>query len=540
MIDAAGLANMMAGRRLASATDAYLGGLSRAPVLASRSRAARLLRELKGAPGPKVVVGDTAWGEPVEVPLSEFTETCGLCTGGMGSGKSFFATLILEALIERLSETRKMGAGVLDAKGELFDRALFLLGRRMAQLDDRAREALRRRIVIIDFSAREVLSEYNILSRPDFAEADFFIQSRLETLRELLPAGEKVSLRGGTVLRHAVELLSEFSLPLPYIGSILADDALRLRLLSRSRNPELRQYFEVRLREEGKQTIAALRARMETIFAADGVRLALSGASAPDFRALQNEGAIVLVNFAGPTITRGVRLLLQGLVLGDIKQAVFARPNDPAVSFLWVADEAQNYFLTRQQQDYMADLLTMSRSFGSFFHFICQNIGASVPDARVLELLHTNIRWSLTMRGSPRDAQFLRAALPVTGRMPRPESSPFRERAYYSPEEERAILFDGIANLRDREAYLWFKARAGEALRITTRMPEIPRGEAFREAVAKLREDPSLGRRTARAEFERRARERAADWTSPAPAAAPAASRSFENAYAAEREAWRA
>jgi hypothetical protein len=115
------------------------------------------------------------------------------------------------------------------------------------------------------------------------------------------------------------------------------------------------------------------------------VRLALSGTSAPDFRTLQNEGKIVLVNCSGPTITRGVRLLLQGLVLSDIRQSIFARPNNPPVTYLWFADEAQNFFLTRQQQENMADILTMARSFGSFFYFLRQNLSTAVPDARILE-----------------------------------------------------------------------------------------------------------------------------------------------------------
>src|SRR5947209_20469712 len=87
--------------------------------------------------------------------------------------------------------------------------------------------------------------------------------------------------------------------------------------------------------------------------------------------------------------------------------------------------EAQNFFLTRQQQEDMADVLTMARSFGSFFYFLCQNLSTVIPDARILEQLHTNIRWSLTLRGSPRDAQFLRPALPITGRVERPEIRPF-------------------------------------------------------------------------------------------------------------------
>src|SRR2546428_2261557 len=186
---------------------------------------------------------------------------------------------------------------------------------------------------------------------------------------------------------------------------------------------------------------------MEALFASEGRRLAWAGSAAPDFLRYQNEGKIVLINCAGPTITRGVRLLLQGLVLSDIRQSIFARPNNPPMTYLWCADEAQNFFLTRQQQENMADILTMARSFGSFFYFLCQNLSTAIPDARVLEQLHTNIRWSLTLRGSSRDAQFLRPALPVTGRLARPEPHSFRERTPYSSEYERSLLLDGVANL---------------------------------------------------------------------------------------------
>jgi hypothetical protein len=33
----------------------------------------------------------------------------------------------------------------------------------------------------------------------------------------------------------------------------------------------------------------------------------------------------------------------------------------------------------------MADILTMARSFGSFFYFLRQNLSTAVPDARILE-----------------------------------------------------------------------------------------------------------------------------------------------------------
>lgn len=515
MSSLAWLADKLSHRRIERETAGRLDSLARAPIRASERTVRALLATLRSEPGPKVCLGETTWGQPVIVPLQEFVKACGIATGGMGSGKTMAACLILEAMIARLPQLRSMAFGVLDAKGELFDRALYLLAARLETLEARAREELLKRIVVIDFSSQEAVSPYNILARWPSAGPDFFVTSRLETLRELLPAGEKLSLRGAEVLKNVLALLSEFGLPLTYLNRVLESEPLRLKLLAQSKNPEVRLYFGRHYAQEGKQTIAALRARMDSLLASEGVRLALAGSTAPDFRRLQNEGKIVLINCAGSSITRGVRLLLQGLLLSDLRQAIFARPNNPPVTYLWLADEAQNFFLTKQQQENMADILTMARSFGSFFCFLCQNLSTAVPDIRILETLHTNIRWSLTLRGTPRDAQFLRAALPVTGRRPRPDPYPFRDRAFYSPEEERALALEGIAHLPDRTGYLWLKVRSAEAIRIRTRRLEIPEGEAFREAVESLREEPRLGGRLSRPDYGRLIEERDREWLAP-------------------------
>jgi hypothetical protein len=539
MSNLAWIADKLSRKRVERETARYLSSLGQEPVRVSRRTADDLLAALRQAPGPNVSLGETEWGERVVVPLAEFVRACGIATGGMGSGKTMAACLILEAMIARLPDLRSMAFGVLDAKGELFDRATYLLARHLEELPGEAREALLRRIVIIDFSSRQAVTSYNILSRWSYTEPDFFVTSRLETLRELLPAGEQVSLRGATVLKNVLALLAEFGLPLTYLDAVLSSDALRATLLRRSKNAAVRCYFERYLAQEGKQTIAALRVRMESLFASEGVRLALSGSTSPDFRELQNEGKIVLVNCAGPTITRGVRLLLQGLVLSDIRQSIFARPNNPPITYLWMADEAQNFFLTRQQQENMADILTMGRSFGSFFCFLCQNLSTAVPDARVLELLHTNIRWALTLRGTPRDAQFLRAALPVTGRRARPDPHPFRERTWYSPDEERSLALEGVAHLPDRSGYLWLKTRCPEAIRINTRLLELPEGEAFRTVIESLRANPALGGRLPRAEYDRAIKERDREWLESGAEESALPDR-LEHRYREERALWQA
>src|SRR5439155_18430508 len=70
-----------------------------------------------------------------------------------------------------------------------------------------------------------------------------------------------LSLRGGAVLKNVLALLSEFGLPLTYLDAVLSSDTLRGKLLRVSKNPAVRFYFERHFVQEGKQTIAALRAR---------------------------------------------------------------------------------------------------------------------------------------------------------------------------------------------------------------------------------------------------------------------------------------
>src|SRR5947208_6137562 len=149
------LRDYLAGERLQRDTRRYLRRLRELPVLRSRETTSALLRWLRGQPGPHVRLGTTAWDETVAVPLLELVKACGLTTGGMGSGKTMFALLPIAALLERLPELSTMGFGVFDAKGELFDRALYLVSARAAQLKGREREEFLRRVVVIDFSSRQ-------------------------------------------------------------------------------------------------------------------------------------------------------------------------------------------------------------------------------------------------------------------------------------------------------------------------------------------------------------------------------------------------
>src|SRR5437762_1297466 len=93
------LAAKLSARRVEEQTAEYLESLAREPVRASRRTVSGLLRTLRAEAGAKVCLGATMWGEQVVVPLMELVKACGIATGGMGSGKTMAACLILEAMI---------------------------------------------------------------------------------------------------------------------------------------------------------------------------------------------------------------------------------------------------------------------------------------------------------------------------------------------------------------------------------------------------------------------------------------------------------
>ncbi len=503
-------------KRIERHTARYLEELRHAPMRTSRSQTTELAATMGKLAAPGIFLGESLGGEKISIPVGDALNSHALVTGGTGSGKTRFALLILKSLIALLPRTHAMGCCVIDPKGETFAGALYLLKQRIADLGKAEARELRRRIVVIDFSLRDPLSSYNILARWPNTEADFFAGSRADLLLDLLPGGDGLSLGASALLRKAILLLSEFGLPIGWLDELLFDDVLRGKLLDRSSDKEIVAYFARQFPNAPKQTVAALSRRMEALFSSDALRCVLSGQIAPDFRALQDDGKIVLVNCAGPNLSRGVRRLLQALLVSDFCQAVFSR-NRRDVPFLLVSDEAQNFFITERLRDQMSDFLCMSRSFGVHGLFLTQSVTAAVQDSRVLNTLHTNIRWSFAMRGEPSDAAHLKGALPVTGRKPRPQTSPFEEPTFHTLNEERSIAVEGVANLPDRIGYLWLKSRAREAFLMRTADIGIPNGCELEQEILPLRCDPTFGARQSRKEHERTTEQRNRDWRAEAP-----------------------
>lgn len=321
----------------------------------------------------------------------------------------------------------------------------------------------------------------------------------METLRELLPAGDAFSLRGSSIVKHVIRLLAEHRLPFRYFDRALTDERFRTRLLQGFAEEDVHYYFDTQFPSESRATIAAVRARIaSSLFPSESMKLALSGPGAPDFRRLQDDGSIVLINCAGPCIPRPTARTLQALILSDIRQGVFSRAGRNP--FHWI-DESQYLFRTNQLRENVSDLSTQARSFGSFFLFLTQNLSAAVHDGDVQENLYTNTRWSIVLRGSPRDGAFLQAAFPLTGCLQKPRTSPYDPAQFYAPAEERSLLLAGLAHLPDRTGWLWLKSLLGEAIKIKTATLDLPKGDEFHKAVESIRSNANIGHRIDRTSY---------------------------------------
>jgi DNA helicase HerA-like ATPase len=471
---------------------------------------------LSGGSDPSIRLGTTEQGQPVALALDKVWQH-GLTLGASGAGKSYTALwIILSALriisqvLDDSSHTSFPAFAVLDAKGELFERTIRYIYAFLYHLRPEAREALKKKLVTINFSGSDI-TPYNILARREGLADELMVADRIDTISEQFSGLSEMSVRMKLIAKYFFLLMSEFEIPLPFFERLCTDPVLLDGLAEKSKNPQVRDYFKHRFADESESTFLALRQRIDSLLVSEGVRLSLSASSAPDFASLQDQGCIFLINTAGRNITRGISELLQGLILSDIKQSIFRRTNYDQKVLIFM-DEAQNLFKSSVNREHMVDLLTMSRSFGSFVVLITQSLTSAVRDSDVLNSIMSNVRWVVMLRSTPRDAELIAPALPLSSTQSKPRQHPLEPSKHMSGSEELRMRLKEIPKLPDRQAYLWLKAYMHTAVKITT--PRVPSPleivgctqDEFDDFVSSVRIGQGIPKETIRKEIEQRER----------------------------------
>lgn len=457
----------------------------------------------------RFLLGHTNWGYPVSVPLSLLVKHS-LVVGSTGAGKSYLALLLLSHSLEYFSSGNYIPIGILDAKGELAAKTVRYIQAHAYRFKERERERLRNRIFVMDFGQVDKVMPYNILDCRDMP-AELLVNSRIQTINQIYRGTSTLTTRMRSILKYMLLLMIENELPITLFEKLCLDTKLVQNLATRSKDERLRHYFATRFPKEARSTVLGLAQRIDSLFVSEGVRLSMSARNAPDFQKLQDEGHFVIINVCGPHISRSTSEFLLRIILSDIQQSVFRRQNTDK-DFLWCLDEAQVLYRDQVSRENMNDLLTMSRSFGSYFMLLTQSLTSAVRDADIINSILQNIRWTMMFRSTLRDAKIIAPAIPVTGMLKNTQRFPFDQQKYLTKEQEIKVRLEEITHFPEQTGYLWLRSEILHAMEMKTRRLESPEEIAgcSKKEFAAFVEENAFGNLVLRRQIENELNETAA------------------------------
>lgn len=430
------------------------------------------LAKLRSGHAAKYLMGTTLSGQRVVMSASKALNHFLSC-GASGSGKSYSALSLALQILQQPRSSFSPAFTVIDPKPELFGLVLQYLNAYRFRLPPAQREAFRRRVRPFSFSStgNGDISPYNILARQPGLSDEMLVADRLEIIGDQMGNLAPLTVRMQQMLKYFLLLMVEADLPLPLFEKLCFHPRIRSLLVDRSRNPMTKEYFHLRFPKEGQGTIMALVQRIDALLVSPGVRLSLSAPTAPDFAREHDEGICRPMCMGGSDVSYGATEVLQGTVLSDLKRGVFRRKN-PRRPHLLLIDEAQRCFKKAVQRENIVDLLTQSRSFGTYLGLLTQSLSSAVRDPDIINVIQTNIRWLQVLRSTARDASLLATAIPLTGTCPKPSQNPFDPPKFLTESEETKMRLEEVSTFQDREGYFWSKAELPQAIKMIT--PHVP------------------------------------------------------------------
>lgn len=363
--------------------------------------------------------------------------------GTTGGGKSFAVLAILMQLLRR----RDIVLAAVDLKGELTE-LLMMAAEALSSLPE-FRERLSDWRVIRPFDKVSVPSLRLTAREPEVA-VEVQAEGLSETLLDALGGELQHRMhRNFTFLAMAAIHLSE---PLPILSEWLANPATLARAARRLPDEALRRALASGLEEQNRESLNALRARLDLFFL--HTRLALSTPDCVRFADCLERG-VTLLDFGNPPAgCEKIAKFWAKALTGRLIRAVLSRPTTQASPRVGMFFEEFQEALASSSAGQFERFLALSRSRKVSGWFINQQPAQLAAVSPLLvKLLRTNTGVELVFRSSLEDARDFSHAFPV------PDGCP-------KPAEERLRFARELTRLPQREALLWFKRQGLLAQRI--------------------------------------------------------------------------
>jgi hypothetical protein len=202
---------------------------------------------------------------------------------------------------------------------------------------------LSERLIVIEPADPEFSVGLNPLEGQNGGERFVQIAEFAQVLRQRWHL-ESFGARTDELLRNSLYLLAESELTLPELAPLLSDSAFRARCLKKLKNPEIRQYFELRYDQASEPMRAVMREPIlnkTSAFTADSHFRHIIGQQHSTFSILDgmDRGLWIVLNLHKGKLGEQA-LTLGSLMLTTIKNALFSRKSRELFSLY--CDEIQN------------------------------------------------------------------------------------------------------------------------------------------------------------------------------------------------------
>lgn len=390
-------------RRLARAELSFAEGRA-----AAEREAALVARMTEFAREPSVLIGTSASGTEVRVPVRSLDGSHGEWTGSTGSGKSFQLISLSDQLVGEILRGARIALVWIVMQGFAGDLLLGAIGRRLLAAAADARTRLLRQLHVYRvFRGGAFTTPFSLTAREPGVSSVEQGAAYAEVIEQV--AGARLGARQELTMARILAAAIELQIPLTVLPLAIARPEDFARRAAALPVPELRSYFSERFLRESQAGRDGLLSRLDTLLKIRDIRLLLSGTERMPTEAMLSPGSITLIDLGGPPLAFEGARTLGALILQLFGFATFnpARRRDGFA--LLIGDELQQA-LTPAATRVVDALVTTGRAHHVGFSICHQH--TEQLSRELNELLTQNVRYRYAFRMSRAESGRLAEFMP--------------------------------------------------------------------------------------------------------------------------------
>ena len=288
---------------------------------------------------------------------------------GMGKSRALESWIMQDILAGR-------GVGVIDPHGDLYRHLVFRLAILL-----QSRPELAERVILIDPTDPVWTVGFNPLQAGNGMYKERLAWLLTDVIIKIWRLDTATAPRMLRLLTFSFLALSEFQLTLLDLPRFLLDEAWRKSLLSRTRHPEITDYFNLEFPKGASavhQWAMPVLNKIGPLIFDPEMRLMLATESTINFRKILDRNQVLLVNLPKGILGEGNSALLGAFIVAHLQQAALSRANSwERNPFFLYLDEFQNY-----TTDNIKDILSESRKYALSLVMAHQYLAQLAEDLR--------------------------------------------------------------------------------------------------------------------------------------------------------------